>query len=317
MRRSLVASASLTLTSALFVAGMLGAAPAGATPTVTFYTHAPAGRVDSGGDIGRALGCVPDPTTSSDRLITCEVGLDTNPPTETSEAWLDLSSTDSDDASRTVMFKFVSAALNPGFILGAGGAVAPVWMRASGTPGLSVGPVDITVKLLKKVGMTETLLASGTLTGQTLIRGTVGDPNWTQFDVPYSITAPLVDRIFNPGDQVVFVVQGKNQTAVPFRQFVGFDSTGVDTNTGVGVPLPVACEEVGGGQPDGDGDLIPDNCDNCPNIPNSNQDDTNNDTIGDVCQCLDPTLPGECVPGGGALATDCNAEFLQIGLSLL
>jgi hypothetical protein len=37
--------------------------------------------------------------------------------------------------------------------------------------------------------------------------------------------------------------------------------------------------------PDSDGDQIPDNSDNCPDVANPDQEDTNNNGVGDVCEC--------------------------------
>lgn len=53
---------------------------------------------------------------------------------------------------------------------------------------------------------------------------------------------------------------------------------------GGSLPQLVPCLCYSGGNPDGDGDGIPDNVDNCPTVSNPNQLDANGNGIGDACE---------------------------------
>ncbi len=69
----------------------------------------------------------------------------------------------------------------------------------------------------------------------------------------------------------------------------------------------VAGNCIGETLPDSDADGFCDPIDLCPQIPDPGQADTDNDGVGDLCQCTAPA-PGRCIAGGGSKRSDCLLE---------
>jgi cysteine-rich repeat protein len=272
---------------------ILAALPAHAT---TFHAHVP------------PSGCIPQSPDLTDRLITCDPALDATTPTATTAGELSLFTSDADDAHRTAKFLFVSGPITSRLVIGTGTANAALFLRAQGGGASSRSPADLTVALMKESsGADPVPIGIRTLTGQTIPAGT--NP-LGRFDVPLTIAGTASDRTLLPGDRLLLDVTTKNQSSSNWRFVLGLDSTTADT----GVALP-AC--TGPGLTDADGDGVADACDDCPSVPDPAQADVNDDGVGDACQCITPDLPGTCLPGGGSPASDCTAELLPIGATLM
>ena len=249
--------------------------------------------------------CTPASPTSTDRLISCSGALDTTAPAGTTPTELELSTTTSDLAHRTATWEFVSAPFTAGRVIAAGSVQATAFLSVAGGGTSTRNPVDLGVELLKQpTSGGPVLLGQGTVTGQT-VRDVVQG-----FTVPYEVSGDTATRTVGVGDRLVFRVKGVNQTGGNFHLVLSITSAGTDTNTGA---LGQAC--VPGGQPDADGDQVPDFCDNCPAVANTDQADANGDGVGDACSCTAPA-PGLCVGGGGTVRTDCAAELLPVGAIL-
>lgn len=68
--------------------------------------------------------------------------------------------------------------------------------------------------------------------------------------------------------------------------YQGTDQLNTQSNEVVLSGLPELPDwTLGPGQPDSDGDQVPDNIDNCPGTANPGQEDSNNNGIGDACEC--------------------------------
>jgi len=86
----------------------------------------------------------------------------------------------------------------------------------------------------------------------------------------------------------------------------------------VGTRVDVGAFEYQLPSSDFDGDRIPDQCDVCPYRPDADQDDSNNDTVGDACDCDQNGVDDACdmycsIDGcGGACgdSEDCNSNFI-------
>lgn len=72
----------------------------------------------------------------------------------------------------------------------------------------------------------------------------------------------------------------------------------------------------GCGQPetcDHDGDTVPDAADNCPTVANATQLDTDNDGIGDACECLSPCpAPDDCHAAGVCAPTTGQCSYAAL-----
>jgi hypothetical protein len=138
--------------------------------------------------------------------------------------------------------------------------------------------LQVTVNLYRRHAGLDTPIGTGSAFIATVPKGSGGLTN--PFFIPYTVSAPLADRVLAAGDQMVLDVRYRNDCGVKRTPRLVFGSvarasalSGSDNCPNVANP----------DQADTDDDGIGNACDSCPLVPNPDQADSDGDGIANAC----------------------------------
>jgi hypothetical protein len=191
------------------------------------------------------------------------------------------------------------------YVLPEGNATASL-IITTGPDGIMPGCAGITVQLFRQRGGLLDPLATGQIT-TTLRPPSAGGT--TPVEIPIAITGAAETRTFAQGESLVALILVKNTCPDASGRSLTLRYDATDRLSRIEfeqVPPP----EIRGPL-DPDGDNVVSLCDNCPTIPNPDQQDSDGNGIGDVCEeCTGDTCTCDavsCDDGDQCTVDTCTA----------